>query len=221
MMQLKVKFFKYLIAIAILIDIVLLALVPYMEGFTAISTFDTKGRILFHKNEKVPREKITDFLVYENRIYIFYEDAGIVNIYTVEGEFVQGIQVCTIDNSHGNMAMNNGLLLIESKNGDIYVIDTSELCLLNIVDMTPGDFENKTEVYWQYEKLSSFFSQEQNRTYNSKKYILSDSREDILASETGGLFRSMGFLPKRSSWYEALGILLVVLILGFNRIPYK
>lgn len=214
----KAKFFIYLIVITILIDISLLVWIPYKEGFSTISTFKTKGHIVFHGKENVPREKITDFLIHEDRVFVFYEDAGIVNVYTIEGAFVQCIQVCTIDNSHGGIAMNNGLLLIRSKNDVIYVVDATELCLSYTVMKNHSDWENQTETYRQYKKLLSFFSQEQNRKYYSKRYILSDSREDILVSQSGGLYRSVGFLPKRSSCYGPLGILLVVMIVGLCEI---
>ena len=210
----KAKLYVYLIAISMLIDVFLLAWIPHKEGFSTIRTFKTKGRIVFHGKENVPREKITDFLIYEDRIFVFYEDAGIVNIYTIDGEFVQCIQVCTINNSHGGIAMDHGSLLIKSKNDVIYVVDVSTLCLSYFLTVTHGDWENQTEKYRQYEKLIEVFSQEQKREGRAKKFLLSDSQEDILVSEPDGRYRSVGFLPKRSPCYETLWVMLVVLIVG-------
>ena len=210
------KMILWIIGSAIFLTILLLVVVVENSGFSAVKTFDTKGELIVHREPQVPWEEITDFAVSQGKIFLFYEDKGMVNVYSFEGEFLKGFQICTIKNSHGNITVAEGLVLVESRLPVIYAFDPVTLELKYYVTGGHDGWERQTEEYKEYKRLQVYFDREPVHSDGDWSFILSDNGRDILVSESDSRFQSVGFLPKRSDLIESLAVLLVVLILGFT-----
>ena len=63
------------------------------ENFSVITPLKTgeSYRILYE--EKIPREKLSLFTVNEKLIVLFFDYEGIINIYSIDGEFLYGFQI--------------------------------------------------------------------------------------------------------------------------------
>ena len=175
------------------------------EHFSKITVIDEKGEYLIHQEELVPREDITSFIVDEGRIYVFYDEAALVNVYLLDGSFVYGLQICTFENGHGDIAMQAGKLYIKSRKSIIYVFQDSKL----IEKIQPSDN------YQQYISTREMFSTEKNYMYEGKTYTLSAASNEIVCRDTQTTVIS---LPQKSILGEnmliiatfSLGVMLYV-----------
>ena len=66
----------------IIILLIIGVLILHNEGFSAVATWKTVGKVVVHQEEAVPRAKIAEVIVKDDRIYLFYDSCGLVNVYT-------------------------------------------------------------------------------------------------------------------------------------------
>ena len=86
-----------------------------------------KGTYQIINQEIQLREQVTKLIVADEKLVLFYEDAGYVAVYTQTGEFLYGIQVDTSDKGTGNISFLDGGLVIKSKANSVYYFDGSFL----------------------------------------------------------------------------------------------
>lgn len=181
------------------------------ESFDSVSSIvgDDSDVFLIHRSELVPREVVTSFIVDNGKIYIFYEETALINVYDTTGSFEYGIQVSTIPNGHGDIAILEEKLFVNSRKSIIFVFQGDQL----IESIDP---------YHSYEKYIAtreIFAREKNTIDGACSYQLSDSSNDIIRQDTQ---ETVIDLPERSHVAEQLlivGLLAIFLsIFGFDKL---
>ena len=115
---------RYFIAIVIALIIIAFVWQDFLlsnEGFSTITPLEAEQNYRYLHNEQVPREDISQLLVSNDQIVVYYDDVGIVNVYSWDGDYLYGIQIDSVKNGHGDMSFHNNLLYIDAKR--IYVIN--------------------------------------------------------------------------------------------------
>lgn len=121
---------KYLFVAACIVAIISFVAVVCMvsqETFDKLQPLPDNQTFCILETEKVPRDELTSFLVTSDAVILFYDAAGLVNVYSLNGEFQYGIQIVRIDNGSGRIGFSNDLLYVEARGGRVYVFSKSEL----------------------------------------------------------------------------------------------
>ena len=85
-----------------------------------------------------------------DRLYLYFEEYGIVNVYARSGPFLYGIKVGHSRNGKGAIAIVDGLLYVKARGNIIYIFDGEEL-----VDTAVGSYtawKQGDRKYTDYEK---------------------------------------------------------------------
>lgn len=181
------------------------------ESFDSIPTIECedKSKYILHRTELVPREEITSFIVDNGKIYIFYDETALVNVYRIDGSFEYGVQISTIQNGHGDIATLDGKLYIDSRQPIIFVFQDDQM----IESIDPYSS------YEKYISIREIFSGEKNTEDGKYNYQLFESSNDIIRQETQ---ETIIDLPHRSHIAEhllILGLLTLFLSLyGFDKL---
>ena len=181
------------------------------ESFDSIHAIrgEDKSEYILHQTEYVPREDVTSFIVDNGKIYIFYDETALINVYDTAGSFEYGIQISTIQNSHGDIAALDGKLFVKSRRSIIFIFQD-------------GQMIESIDPYSSYEKYIStreIFSGEKNTVDGVCNYQLSESSNDIIRQDTQ---ETIIDLPQTSHMTEHLliaGLLVLFLsIYGFDKL---
>ena len=170
------------------------------ESFDSIPLIkdEDKGKYTLHRTEQVPREDVTSFIVDNGKIYIFYDETALINVYTIGGLFQYGIQIATIPNGHGHIAVQDGILFVQSRLPIIFIFQDEQL-----VDSIEPD-----NSYEKYISARAIFSSEKKTADDIYNYQLSVSNNDIIRQDTQ---KTVIDFPKKS--YTAEHLLIAGLIL--------
>ena len=184
------------------------------DQFSYIRGFDTMGKLIIHQEEQVPHEDITDFTLAEEKLFLYYEDSGMLNVYSLDGKFLKGFQVCTRQNSRGYLSFGEGLVLVEAKCPVIYAFDPLSLELKFCVTGGHEKYEAQDDEYLEFKRLQGYFSTEKSHSSGESHFILSDDRRDVLVSRGVEPYRSMSFLPKKNDRILSFAITSAFLFIG-------
>lgn len=196
-----------------IVTIILLIIILQNEGFSTIKTFKTTGRVDVLWEELISRRDISEILVHGDDLYIFYDDSGLVNVYSVDGIFQYGLQMCTSSNGRGDMTFSNGKLLVQTKCCAIYVFEGSELKEYAYINYT--EYKQGTVNAKRYEELETYFSKPEDaeqRSESGKSFRVSEDRNTLLEKSSSGRYLPVSFLPQRSSWVKIIGILMLLFV---------
>lgn len=158
-------------------------------------------KIVFY--EVFPREELTEFLVSEGSIFVYYEHEGLVNRYTDTGEFCYGIQVRSSDHGEGAIAYSAGRLYIVGPGAFAYAFkDTTLVELYSYTD-------NPTE----YLQLRTIASQNDSPYVSDEYKYVATSNAIIRYSESQGSEVVISF-PKENNSLELSVIALAAAVMG-------
>ena len=203
----------YILLSCIVVCTIFLAAMWFLskESFASIPTIggEDKSEYILHRTEQVPREDVTSFIVDNGKIYIFYDETALINVYDTAGSFEYGIQISTIQNSHGDIATLDGKLYVKSRRSIIFIFQD-------------GQMIESIDPYSSYEKYIStreIYSGKKNTVDGGCNYQLSKSSNDIIRQDT----QETGIdLPQRSHIAECFliaGLLVLFLsIYGFGKL---
>lgn len=184
------------------------------ESFDSIPTIEgeDKSKFILHRTELIPREDITSFAVDNEKIYVFYDETALVNVYDTAGSFEYGIQIATIPNSHGDIAALDGKLFVKSRRPVIFVFQEDQM----IACIDPNSS------YEEYISARETLFGEKNVTDGEHEYQLSASSNDIIRRDTQ---ETVIDLPQKSQMAEHLliaGLLAIFLsAYGYERLFHK
>ncbi len=198
----------------IIILLIIGVLILHNEGFSAVATWKTVGKVVVHQEEAVPRAKIAEVIVKDDRIYLFYDSCGLVNVYTTDGIFQYGLQVGTLANGRGDIAFAGEKLLIKARGNVIYVFDSEKL--ETFVEFQYTESKKGTEQAHLYDELESYFSAPKPCSYQGKFYTISESGAELLVRDTeSSANKPVDFLPRRNTWayFVFLGVCILVAVL--------
>lgn len=184
--------------IVILCGSILLAYWVSTEGFAQIQPLRADEIYRIHTEEQVPREELSLFLATTDNLYLYYDYAGLVNVYSEEGIFLYGLQVKSLKHGYGDIAFDEGLLYIKARGNAMYVFDKMKLT---------SHFEstNNPEAYKAAELLMSGTP---CREVDGVKYYAAGN--EIVKSENDGPLQTVIRLPKKNESIRYLGIFLLL-----------
>lgn len=123
----KKTFSLALFVFVVALCIILLSYWRNEEGFCTVKPLDNNEDYVLHESELVPRDELTEFLVTKENIVLFYDYPGMVNVYALNGTFLYGLQVQTLQNGRGSVAHDGNYLYVHSRGHKLYVFDGPEL----------------------------------------------------------------------------------------------
>ena len=102
------------------------------EGFDSFHKIQTEDPFwIVLEKARIPREDADELLAADGMLFLFYEDHGVVNVYSTEGEFLRCYQVGMSQKGVGEIAYANGNLYVRSVGNDIYQFRGTELVHLD------------------------------------------------------------------------------------------
>ena len=87
----------------------------------------------------------------EKRLYLYYEEFGIVNVYAVDGDFLYQLRFGHLPTGKGAIAVIDGLLYVKSRGSIIYVVKEKEL--IEAVVSSYDDWLNGDRKYQYYQAM--------------------------------------------------------------------
>lgn len=87
------------------------------EGFSDVRATKADGWWWVCQEERVPRDDADAMIVADGQIFLYYENAALVNTYSTDGTFLRGYQIETISNGRGGIGYRDGVLYIDGKSG--------------------------------------------------------------------------------------------------------
>ena len=139
---------------------------------------EEKSSYELYSEEHIPREIIDNFIVDSGKIYVFYEKSALVNVYEIDGSFEYGIQIATMPNGEGNIAVDGGRLYLCSRYPIIFVVEDGRL--IETVDMLSSD-----ESLVKYRAISKMAEREPKRWEGQYSYAFLETENDIIIEQSG------------------------------------
>lgn len=170
------------------ISILFLAGMISKEEFDTIKPLPEDESFCISKKEQNPRDELTSFIITKDSIILYYDAAGLVNVYSIEGEFQYGIQIELIDNGKGNIGVGNDKLYIESRGGRIYVF----------VGMDCEDSFRRREYPERYTYIARFLNQEKGHSDGIATYYYQKEVSQIQRKDAQGNITAVISLPQKN-----------------------
>lgn len=199
----------------ILICFVQLAYYVGAEGFSRIQPLRTDEAYRIYTEEQVPREDLSLYLVTDERIFLYYDYEGVINVYSLEGNFLFGLQIQSLRNGTGDIAFSKGFLYIKARGNTIYIFD----------DMTLVSSFDRADNPNEYIAIELLMNGAPCHEVDGVKYYAAGN--EIVKSESGYPLQTVISLPKKnkSVYYLGIGILLVIAglmhYIGYLKKKYK
>lgn len=166
-----------------------------------------------HSVEYIPREKISNFIVDSGKIYVFYENSALVNVYETDGSFEYGIQISTIPNGKGGVAIDGGKLYFCSRRSIIFVFEDGRL--LETVDLWNDDESLEMD-----RMIRRMAEQEANRRDGENTYILKEAENDIVIEESGAVVLDFPEMSNAGE-YSVMGVATIGVLILFVELLRK
>ncbi|MDD6883630.1 MAG: hypothetical protein PUD50_07980 [Eubacteriales bacterium] len=189
------RLLPYAFEVLMIASLLIVGILLNSEDFSRVDKLDGKddrGAFLILDEEVVPREDVETFLVSDGFLFLFYDDVGIVNVYTVDGAFQYGIQIFTSTSGCGAMNYSDGLLYIESRLNVRYVFE-KKICKQCII----CEYRVNEE---EYKRLDPFFEDVPDREWDGASYSLSSDQSEILRIRQDGTETVVLALPKKNPY---------------------
>lgn len=173
------------------------------NDFDPVALLKTTGEYRIIEEERSPEERITDFIVEDGRIFLFYEGIGLTNVFDSEGEFLYGIQVPIREKGQGKIAFDDGKIYVESRDHVVYVFEGSKLILK--LDHSSINVPEETET--RYRELKEVFKREPCTEWRGLSYRISSDQSKVIATDSQGTERIIIELPAIKTMGKTFGYL--------------
>jgi len=150
---------------------------PRHPGTYHFTKITLPGEYIIYEDHRIPPGEITSMIVDDGKIFLYYDNYAIVNVYTTEGDFQYGIQVYTLKNGRGDFSYIDQKLYIFSKASIVYVIDGMDV--VKIVD-----FASERVRYKNYEE--KYRTGEKNTVYEGVTYRLLKEQDQVAKQDSNG-----------------------------------
>lgn len=199
---------QHLLLVGVIVGILLLVASVWwytQEGFSILVPIAEKN-FAIHKQEMIPREEITSFLVTDDRIYVYYDRSGLVNAYHLDGTYDFGIQVPTIKSGKGDIAYEDGYLFVALRRSVIYVF-SKDLLVHQVAITSKRD---------EYMELKEIFTKEKDHATKTAMYSLADNKKEIILQSTEKIVIDSPKTSKLAKNLMVAGLLILGISLGIG-----
>ena len=193
-----------LIALLVLIFIDSFFLVKAIgeERFDSIPPMEKDALYRVLNIELIPREEVTTFCVTDSTIILFYDVQGLANIYSLDGSFLYGLQVTTLQNGMGDIAAADDCLYIKARGNRMYIFKEKEMIRSFRYSEDPTAFR----------RIEEIVAGNKNHTIGEETYHYLPTTNQIVKHTPAGTLISVIAMPKINSDTQMLGTLLLLLI---------
>lgn len=169
---------------------------------------------VFHSTERIPRAAPDILIAEDGKLFLFYIDAELVNVYTDSGDYLYGFQFPDGQNGRSDMCYKNGLLYVDARCSGIYVFQDTQLLR----------FEEQHNLNAGYEELTKEFTGEEDHTDGEYLYSYVEESNRIQRLSGEGLETVLQFPERRYDPASFGALLLVMVLLGnllWGKIEFK
>lgn len=198
---------KYII---VCVCCLLLLVTMESEDFDQIDPLGPGERYHVYTDEYIPREELSIYLIANNKIVLFFDYTGLVNVYTLEGEFLYGLRVESLKNGIGDIAYDRNYIYIKSRGNTMYIFQGTTLV---------NSFRKNDDPVL-YESIKELMDGEPNHSLNNSVYSYNSASNSIQKREGRGAFETVLDMPDRSedNYYLALVICFLVAALAYPKL---
>ena len=197
------KIIKPVFFIAVLCVFFGVLMVDDFEGFDRVRHIPKGETYRLHTEPLVPREEIDIMIAEDGKLYLFYIDNELLNVYSVDGAFLYGFQFPDGQNGRADMAVVDGLLYVEPRVAGVYVFQESELAYSG---RTLQDYEGQSDP-------KEIFSGMEDHEDGGYTYSYLASSNKILR-RTDGEYETVLEFPKRLVDTQTICFVLLLLVVA-------
>lgn len=157
------------------------------EEFDVVRSVQDKNAHVIHETELIPKENVDIFLVGDGKLFVFFIDNELINVYDETGLFLYGIQLPDGQNGISDMAYEAGKVYVDNRGSGYYVFSGKDLLRLE-----RGSTNNEVR-----KELESFFTGEYNHNHEETTYIYVAEENKFIRNVRGSLEDFLEF-PKRN-----------------------
>lgn len=188
--------------VLIFINAFLLVKLTGEERFDTVPPLEEDEYYRILNTELIPREEVTTFCVTDSVIVLFYDVQGLVNVYSLEGSFLYGLQVTTLRNGTGDIAVEDDYLYIKARGNRMFVFKEKELIRSFRYSEDPTEFRS----------IEQIIEGNKNHSINEEAYHYLPDTNQIVKRTPNGAMISVVTMPEINSDTQMMGMLLLLLI---------
>ncbi len=195
---------KILYAIVFLCIVVFFIYLSESEEFDRVHSFEGDGEYIIHPDPLIPRDSPDMLIAEDGKIFLFYIDEELINVYTTSGSYLYGFQFPDGRNGRSDMHYENGLLYVNARGSGIYVFQDAELLR----------FEEQNIHNPEHSKIEKVFAGDDDAIDTGYIYVYVEDANKIIRSNAEKSETVLQF-PERK--YDPISFLLLVsfmLLLG-------
>lgn len=97
------------------------------EEFDAVHPLQDKTAHIIHEQELVPKENVDIFIAGDGKLFVFFIDNELINVYDDTGSFLYGIQLPDGQNGRSDLAFQDGKLYVDNRGSGYYIFEGRNL----------------------------------------------------------------------------------------------
>ena len=168
------------------------------EEFDAVRPLQDKTAHIIHEQELIPKENVDLFIAGDGKLFVFFIDNELINVYDAAGSFLYGIQLPDGQNGISDMAYQDGKLYVDNRGSGYYVFEDG-----NLLRFERGSINNEAR-----KELEPFFIGEYAHTDGETTYLYVEEENKFIRN-TNGCAEDFLQFPKRNE------NIIPLLLLGF------
>lgn len=174
------------------------------EDFDSVRPIEGDGNYQLHPQEQIPRTAPDILIAEDGKLFLFYIDTELVNVYTDAGEFLYGIQFPDGRNGRSDMMVKDGLLYVDARVSGIYVFDGTALLR----------FEEQSIHNGNYDELEAVFTGEADHADGGCIYSYVEETNRIVRSGSDGPVVVIQFPQRKFDGPSFVVLAAVMLFIG-------
>lgn len=145
------------------------------EEFDTVRPLQEKDEHIIHEQELIPKENVDIFIAGDGKLFVFFIDNELINVYDELGSFLYGIQLPDGQNGRSDMAFLDGKLYVDNRGSGYYVFDGRELLR----------FERGIVSNEERKELEPFFTGEYAHTDGKVTYLYVEEKNKFIRNING------------------------------------
>lgn len=173
------------------------------EEFDTVRSLKGDGDYLLHTEELIPRASPDILIAEDGKLFLFYIESELVNVYAVSGEFLYGIQFPDGNKGNSDMFYKDDCLYVDARLSGIYIFQDTQLIR----------FEEQHYKNEGHDELEEVFTGEENHTDGEYTYFYVESDNKIMRRGSAGIENVIQF-PERKIDAQLFLVLLTMMTLA-------
>ena len=195
---------KIIYALVVVGIIVLWICLHQSESFDQVRPMESDEEYVLHHDVLIPRDFPDVLIAEDQKLYLFYSEAELLNVYDASGEYLYGFQFPDGQNGINDVCCKNGLLYVKARGSGIYVFQNIQLMR----------FEEQHYLNSGYDELESVFTGEIDHQDGEYTYEYENETNRLIRSDQSGSETVLQFPVRKYDPISFVMILLLLILLG-------